>query len=480
MVEINIPYNFKENHFRKITAIIKTFSATIKYLRLLCCDDFSVPELLEILSLVPNVEVLILEDLDGLRNLTLSQKEIGEVTNNTDLHLLRMKKLTFRFPRVELLAVFNRLPVGVLTELTLSNVRLSTLTGLLKRQTNIKKLNLRFRVWDKDTIAADIFDNLKLESLELWFSYRYDLAMVLAKQTKLKSLKLYYANFNEEFMYFVENHLTELETFSMNIVQSPSDACIPNINNLKSLNDFSVSLYDLGVNELKSLAKLPESLITRLSIRNAHKLSFIQASAKYVPNLKIFKLDDCCISTRQLNAIMRIFNFVEVLEISGTSKIRPDFSDNSYLNVRDCFNPKLKKLTMTRLLSFNIPFLDRLIADYPNLNKLVINPIDLSSTEFRRILNGFTKLESLILTSLQLNQSEPQLTTDDLNYLKDHKNNLKFIKFDDLNVEVTDELKKQLRDTFDMVNYDGRRKLALVKGIPLSKQYLFYKMISTL
>lgn len=217
--KVFIDYNRPdETTLQTMISIVKKFSASIKYLRIKV--EMAMSELLEILSLVPKVEELAL-DLQLPVEDTLS---LQEMSSNGDLNLHRLKKLYFSSYSTEFLAVFSRLPVGVLRELELQYVDLfRAAIFLFKRQTNIKKLKLKsYRVDDDVTMISDIFDNLKLESLELYHGSNFIIATVLSKQAKLKSLTLKDVAVDRKIMNFVGNQLTELETFSVDISVTPT------------------------------------------------------------------------------------------------------------------------------------------------------------------------------------------------------------------------------------------------------------------
>lgn len=138
----------------------------------------SVAELIKILSLVPNVEKL------ALYIALYEDDTLKEMSSDADLNLHQVKKLNVACDSPEIFAVLNRLPVGVLQEVELQYVNLNAATILFKeRQTNIKKLILlKYRV-----PIVDLFDNLKLESLELRYNLckKFSKSLVEAKKIEI-------------------------------------------------------------------------------------------------------------------------------------------------------------------------------------------------------------------------------------------------------------------------------------------------------
>lgn len=84
----------------------------------------------------------------------------------------------------------------------------------------------------------------------------------------------------------------------------------------------------------------------------------------------------------------------------------------------------------------------------PNLGKLQINCDPVASWEFRQILDGFTELESLTLFG-----SAGRLRADDLDYLMDHRNNLKYVSLGGTYVQfsVTDEQEIRFSKIFSVI-----------------------------
>lgn len=459
---------------RTTISIIKKFSATIKYLRFES-HFLSMSDFLEILSFVPNAEHLVFESLSTEQSYRAvkepPQKKRRIESNNEDLKLLQLKILTFKDCKDEFLAVFNRLPAGLLRELKLDNLNLDDLKVLFKRQTNIKKLIMKgfidhfqrqFMPLIHPQVAPDIFDSLQLESIE-WRhnAYNSNIDTILSKQTKLKSLKLLDERVNEDLMNVIVNQLTELEIFSMNVSKPPVAAFV-NIKKLKNLKDLTLrSDEDRSMTPFEQFAQLDNSRITTLDMRYIIDMSveLISALAKSVPNLKVLRFS-CDSDYRIFNAIMTNFNFVEVLQFDPFATYFNHYQQNdvnNHLMQGGCFNPNLIELSVNYTLPYKRPFLKKLIADYPNLKKLVLESMyPFTAPQFRLILNGFSKMQSLTFLS-----GASKLKIDDLDYIKEHKNNLKFISLEDLEIKITARLKKKLSTVFDVVHVNYGLSMAV-------------------
>lgn len=452
----------KETQMQTALFIIKKFSAFIKYLKLEA-DIFVIDYLFEILSLVPNAECLVFSYLHKCR--TENKKRRIAPSNDDDLNLHHLKTLKLFECQEDFLVVFNRLPAGVLTELQLSIYNLETLTVLFKRQTNIKKFNLERHSQGKlPTCNDNIFDNLQLESL-MWRQHKYTRTdKILSKQKNLKFLRLNNELIGEGVMNVVTNQLTELETLAMDVsnVSLKSFLNIKKLKKLKMLTLFS----DAGVNlsKLESFAKLDNSRITNLDIRRFPEISVdvVSALAKSVPNLKILRFNFK--NYMIFNAIRRNFNFVEALMVNDDLK---QHHDTNNLIQDECTNAKLIELHLMFLLPYETPFLNNLIKDYTNLKKLTITSLTpISASQFKQILDGLTKIESLELFGAS------KLTIDDVDCLKDYKKNLKFISFSDFKFKLKTGHKKKLSTMFDVVKFGRRGFLAMSVDRTIMMNYM--------
>lgn len=438
--------------FQSMIDIIKKFSATIKYLKFEASTELS--DFLEILSSVPNAEHLVFGYI-RTPNQPI-QKKRRVMTNYKELNLHQLKTLALVNCNDEFVILFNKLPTGVLTEFTLENGSLDELKLLFTKQTNIKKITMKFdRTLQTSMLPINIFDNLKLEYLELdLHSYNCRaIEIIMSKQTKLQSLKLIDGALGEDLMNVIANQLTELKTFSMYVPDTPV-AAFKNIKKLKNLRDVTLeSNEDRHVTHFEAFAALDNSRITTLNIQYVYDVSndLIAALAKSVPNLKVLRFN-CDYNFRIFNETMKCFNFVEILELDT---LATDFDyyvydddDGSTLMNGDFVNPNLIDLQITYTLTFERPFIKKLIKSYPKLKKLVVrssNPITVS--QLKLLLNGFKKIESLTLI-----QGASCLRLEDLDVLREHKNHLKFIWLMDMDGFMYNaRIKKNLCKMFDVV-----------------------------
>lgn len=421
-----------------VISIIQQFSLSINDLNIssYCPRHVTMSEFLEILSLVPNVQTL------TLGNLVLNRESNEKISCNDELNLKQLKVLNFYDCDDEFMAVFRRLPEGVLTELRIIVSNLDVMFDVFKRQTNIKKLYLESYNSARDP---------------------ENLTQLLSTQTKLKSLSLGRKMLvHENFVNFVANQFTELESFEIhNSCDSPSAALIAKISNLKTMKNLSIWIIDFEVGRVKSLIEYHNPGITELmlNIRNLD-VNSIHQLGNSVPNLKVLIIQFARLDLHQLNAIMKIFNFVEFLEI-------PVNSDN-HIAEGDYYNPKLTKLEINFDNTIReTQILDKFIACYPNLKKLKIEGYSIAASQFRRIFDGYLKLESL-----ELSHGVWDLTMDDLYYLKDHGKNLKKICLRRC-VETLelDELKRQLGDIFGVIIYRHRSLRMAIGKITLNKRW---------
>lgn len=457
-IEVYFWHNLEPETFKSMTAIINKFSATIKYLKFNA--DLDVCDLLEILSLVANVEHLALEYLRPPPQ--PSKKKRRVMPNYKDLNLYQLKTLKLIHCDDLFLVLFNRLPAGVLTELVLEQNTLDELKVLFAKQTNIKKLTIKYNAsfdgFKPLTFATNVFDDLKLESLELDLK-DYNgrgIETMLSKQKKLQSLKLIYGVVGEDVMNVIVDHLSELKTFSMNVPDTPVDA-FKNIKKLKYLQHLKLkSNDDRHVTHFEAFASSKNLTLTTLHIEYMYDISneLIAALAKSVPNLKILRFN-CDYNDLILNETMKSFNFVECLQFD------PLDTDHDYCNMYDdeygtlmkgdISNPNLTELQINYSMQFKRPLMEKLIKSYPNLKKLVVRSWDhISVSQFEMILNGFKKMESLSLV-----QGASRLRLEDMQVFKKHRNHLKFVWLMDLEIDkFTARNKKNLCKIFDVVEYE--------------------------
>lgn len=442
--------------FKTIISIIKKFSTTLK--RFDYHGDVELSDFVEILSSIPNVVNL---GLDFVR--TPGKNEPApkkrRLMSNTDLNLHKLRTLKFQHCSDGLVVLFNKLPAGVLTELTLERCNLNELNELFVKQTNMKKLKIK---WCNKLVVGDLLDNLKLESL-VWH-HDGNVHKNVCSQTNLKSLKLVPELFiarDDDLLNVIADHVTALETFTIYFRHIPVTA-LKTINKMKNLKELTLRGDEREhVKYLEEFSRLNNSRLTTLDIQFMHHISndLIAAIAKSVPNLKVLRFT-CDYDFRTFNAVMAIFNFIEVLHfdpLDGNFDYIYEFNNenDAMLLQNDCRNLNLTELKITYLLPYKRVFLKKLIHDYPNLKKLVIDskkPLNVS--QFKLILCGFKEMQSFSLAG-----GASKLTMDDMDCLKEHKNCLKFISLVDVHeIKRYARNKKRLSKIFHVVNltdYDG-------------------------
>lgn len=444
-----------DNHFKvtdEILSVLETFSSTIKILKLVFVDT---DELTfgKIFSLTPNIVRL---DLYGIAFNSVQQSS-KKPRCNDDYNLKNLKSLTIIRCDKKVAEVVNHLPVEVLTELDIA-CQWNTMTAALTRQSNVRKLVLGYADHgdDKlDQLALDIFDKVKLESLEVR-PWRINKATI-AEQTTLKSLVVIDENLVDVRVVNSIASLSELEKLETNITGIPV-ASIRMMLKLKKLQNLLVQYdaYD-GTDELQALIASDNTSIKTMSLKWQAKMSadFMYSLAKSLPNLNHFNVlprfinsAGIWIGEQQLHQIMCHFNFVTTLSIV----MRGD----RLVEGANYYNPKLRELSVydTRLYLFN-ECLTQLIAAYPNLTKLkleifLVFPATLA---IGPILYGLTALESLIVTS-------DVLPISDLDCLLEHRDNLKLVSLGYLGKSMlTDEMIRKLRVNFGLVNVSNDKIL---------------------
>lgn len=413
------------------------------------------------LSLIPNVEHLQFEFVQTPEENQPAQKKRRVMPSN-DLNFHKLKTLKFRHCNDAFVVIFNRLPSDVLTELKLDHRNLDELKVLFMRQTKIKNLTVNYNS-QTQSVANDLLDNQKLETLE-WHDHHINISNILSKQVNLKSLQLIDGVIDEDLMNVVTDQLTELETLSMFLGKAPVGA-LKNIAKLKKLSDLTLRADENGDKAyFEEFSRLDNSRITILDIQFMCNISddLIAKLAKSVPNLKILRFN-CDYKFRIFNAIMKSFNFVKTLHFDPLDGdfdfyYEHNFDDDTQLIQSECMNLNLVELKITYQLPYKRVFLKKLIRDYPNLKKLIIHSTKpLNSSQFKLILNGFNKMESLSLVG-----GASKLNMDDLNCLKEHTDHLKFISITDLHeIKSTVRIKKKLSTIFDVVNFTFGLQMAV-------------------
>lgn len=451
-------YRTTDYEIKEAISVIKHFSESIKQLRIET-KYLEMTDFLKILSLVPNVEHLTFKSFNTQRYGVGPPSKRPRIMSR-ELNLTHLKSLQMSACQDEFLLVFRRLPEGVLTELDFDNMNLGRLDVIFNRQRNIKKLTMQgmLDVYIRPyTIlippSADTFDNLKLETLK-WRHNLYGSIVdtIVAKQTNLKELSLMDNRTDEALMDTVTDNLTQLEVLSVNVTQTPVSA-LKNIKKLKNLKELTLWGSDkCPMTVFEEFSKLDNSRIHTLDLRYIVNMpvELVEALAKSVPNLKVARF--CCDGTFAFfNAIMRNFNFVEVLQFDPYymyfDYLRPTNQHIALLQ-DGCFNENLTELIIKYTWPYNKRLLKKLVRDYPNLKRLVIQSRDeLSSSRFRLILRSFKKLESLTVLSGAL-----KFTTEDLLSIKVYRPELKYILLEDLDKGLAPAVRRVLSGWFPVIN----------------------------
>lgn len=467
--------NLSEMEIRSTISIIENFSSTIKYFKFKG-GTFTMSDFNEMLALLPNVEHLVVDGF-ALRSeyqpIAKKQRRNDSTMASNEyphLHQLKTLELLGMCYDDEFFDVLNRLPPGLLRELRLADIdHKHELSALLERQTNIKKLKIScwYARGPIVTIATDIFDKLKLDSIELNYDFSINVVPIWSKQTTLKSLKL--ELFDADLMTVVVNQLTELETLSLDFNRKYV-AAFENIGNLKKLKDLTVHRLHSG--NLANFPTLKNSQITNLYIESDGTFTngVIVEIATSVRNLKVLHLKckyNFYNKVFDTTAIMKHFNFVEVLQITFYHRHL-----DIHLEHSECFNDKLIELTIDQELSYDTRFLNQLIANYPSLKKLVIRSnTPITAQELQLMLNGFQEIESMTLL-----RGASRLKADDLQCLRDTKKNLKFISFPDMHWENRNKIKES--GLFDVINdADGILDMALNQRTMKRERKCFEKLL---
>lgn len=460
----------RESAISDVVTILKKFSASITHLQLHSVS-LPMPKFIEILSVLPNAEYL------SLFHVCIVREKEDELANEEQLSLHQLKTLKLDNCSEEIVYVFNGLPPGVLQELTLSDgfsrrINLALLIVLFTQQSNIKKLNLRIEELDQhpDISSLDestspnyIFDHLQLEEFEFGQNeYGSRHAKLLAKQTTLKTLILRQGKIDSHVMNAINDKLSDLETLQIKVYDA---LAVPfkNIEKLRKLKNFTLESFNLKT--IQIFFELDNSNISILELTDisicqsktddydgyiALATNLIGKLVISAPNLRVLRFKHYC-APPMIISIMKNFNFVSVLEMKFTYRIEVK---ELIATIDDdlCFNPKLTELTIHNF-PFEVSVLKKLIRMYPNLKKVAFyvpsKPIILSTFQF--LLNGFGKMESLIL------ETKIGTAEECLDYLRENKNNLKSVTLTcspEINSQFT-ERKRRLKAVFDKIIYDA-------------------------
>lgn len=477
-VEIDLR-SVDNRELREVISVVEKFSIKMKFLTLK--GYWNKNFLQEVLSFTPNIEYLELrclrfeeplftqrvavklKELESVAKrwygiLRRNQPEEGQLCKN-ELNLTKLKSLKITCWN-DVFNEFVRLPVGILTELKIAFFNWNKLAALINRQPNIKKLIVEC---DRDDdFGMDVIGELTLESLEVdgFKLNSVPVVAILSKQTKLKSLILMGEEIVDEVvMHAVANNF-ELEKLAMNVTEIPPSSFVQ-IRNLKKLKDLKLQWTGQDLSDstakLKTLAESDNTSMETLSLQWNIQISVdsIERLSKSAPNLKHLKIVGYCRrqsrSQLEIDAILRHFNCVKKLKIPIVCEPLP---------VRlDYYNPSLRELALlfTTADLFYEQWLPKLIFDYPNLKKLKVIIKECPNCKLGPILDGFQKLETLILRI-----ESYRVVFDDLNYLYEHKNKLQYVRLRPIcHGSLPDDVIQKLRTKFPVINQGSEFTMAV-------------------
>lgn len=438
----------KQTTLNLIMPILKKFGGTIKYLSLfLITSPFGseMSDIVDILLMIPHVEHLDLAHVHGTVNQPPEKRRRLD-----DLNLNHLKKLRCDQCSDDILSLFNRLPHGVLIELDIS-IRCADFgkwDQLFKRQTNIRKLTLHN--WDfmksrsQVEVAVDSLDHLHLETFD-WQQnqFNFNIAAILSHQPKLKSLRL--DDIVDVNVMNIVNGLSDLESLTINLAATPSRSIV-GINKLKNLKHLAVEyLHNSDIVLFDTITKLDNSRIRSMDIAHFTNITPAQYRALAISAPKLTFLQ-CFYDRSTFGTVMKNFNFLECLRFLsyGTHDVVIDPNDNYFDD--SCVNLKLIELSIGFQMQSETQFLKKLVADVPNLKRLMIkSKTPITTAQFQLVLSGFPRLESL-----SIHNGASELTQSDFDYLQVYKNNLKFISLNDLDPTFI-EIKEKFQGVFDVV-----------------------------
>lgn len=456
--------------------ILEKFGETIQYLRV-CAGNES--DLMEAIALVPNVThlyVVLLSDFSGPP--AKRARRYGCAEDN-DLNLLRLRKLQIEHAyRGTFLVMFNRLPADVLVELTVCSTNVPDLAELFRKQTKLKRLEIVSETFERQLIIdPGLFDNLQLEYLEC----HPDLfktepsRLMLAKQTNLTELKLITGRISVNLLSAITDNLTKLEIFSICVSKIPV-AAIKEINKLKQLKEIAIEGDDEDVLQIKEFATLDNCRIKTFKMQHYHDISdvLIYAMAKSMPNLKFVSFH-CDSNARTFYAIFNTFNNVEILHLDTLDILFDKAKGSPGTLLRSgCENPKLTELRILYPMHYSAKYVQKMVADYPNLKKLIITPTNKNfGKQYETILEGFKEMESFSILSHQRYYEERYY---DLRLIVNHGRNLKFVALLDVPYYEEDQWRvSTVRKKVDIIKYsrtDGLRMAVDRRTMKLESEHI--------
>lgn len=439
---------------RQLQYSLKNIATNIKVL-IFAYVIIDVSCLLEILSSTSNIERLELADICVNREKRAKSSANQRCTDTLSVN--KLKSLLIMACEDPFHTIFNFLPAGILTELKIT-CDPDELKSILSRQFNVKKLvfqHYQDEEEDNEKFSTDLFNEIELDSLTLTLINvtNVEIATVLMKQTKLKSLTVnsdfFDATAPDDRIMDAIADMSELEELSIDATEF-SLGSFAKIQNLKNLKELTLICKGYSAAKQKTLAEWQNASLRKLNLNMLIEVSVecIASWAKSVPNLTELNISASNSQNEYptkgiLDAILRHFNFVEVLSV--------DIWDEPLVDPSNYFNPKLRELSVvvSSADTFHQQCATKLTTAYPNVKKLKLTIRDSDiSEEIIPILNAFTKLESLTVNGLF------GLTVTGLDDLHAHKNNLQFLSVEGRQ-ELTDEAINQLRAHFRFIDVDG-------------------------
>lgn len=447
--------------------VLKKFGENIDFLRV-CADDPA--DLIEAISLAPNVNhlELVLHSKDDRPK----KKFRYDGQLNDEVNLFRLKKLNIQRANDEFLVIFNRLPAGVLVELTLHQNSIRYLTNLFRGQVNVKKLTIvKDHFDDQVEIAADLFDNLQIEFLD-WRaeSFRDNrIRSLLAKQTNLKTLKLTDGDVDVQLMEVITNQLSKLETLSISVISGSPIAAIRIMNKLTTLKELTLqSHHEEDVVHFREFAKLDNSRITTLNIQYLYEISddLMKDMTESLPNLKTVSFH-CDNDVETFHAILKNFNYVEALHLDALD-FEFDEAEGNYSTLMEsgCKNERLVELVISYPMLYPVELINKMVKDYPHLKKLIILPTNyVFKEQCEAILKGYREMESLSILRNPL--TDPMVRrTYNLNKIVSYGSNLNFLALLDYECTTFPKLRigKKIRKKLGLIEYSWTCGVQMAAG----------------
>lgn len=446
--------------------ILAKFGDNIDFLRV-CADDPA--DFIEAISFTPNLNhlELVLHSKDDRPK----KKFRYDGQLDDEINLLRLKKLNIERANDEFLVIFNRLPAGVLVELTVHQNSIRYLTNLFRGQVNVKKLTIvKDHCYDPVEIPADLLDNLQIEVLN-WRadSFRANtIRSIMAKQTNLKILKLIDGDVDVRLLEVITNHLNKLETLSISVNEIPISAVriMSKLLTLKELTLQSGGEEDIVL--LREFATLDNSRITTLNIQYLYDISadLLKDIKKSLPNLKSVTFH-CDNNVQTFNEILKTFNYVQALHLDALDiEFDEAEGDSSTLVKSACKNDKLNELVISYPMLYPVKLINKMVKNFPHLKKLIILPTNEDfKLQCEAILKGFREMESLSILRNPLTGPMDRRTYN-LNKIVSYGSNLNFLALLDFECTTFPKLRigKKIRKKLGLIEYSWTGGIKMAVG----------------